>query len=60
MPICLLHLPEDQSVRDTKKYQKARVNYENFDPHEEDLFLLMKYKQAVNCSGIYSSNDEHH
>lgn len=40
MPICLLHLPEDKSVRDTKKYQKARANYENFDPHEEDHFLI--------------------
>lgn len=40
MPICLLHVPDDQSGREAKKYQKARVNYENVDPHEEDLFFI--------------------
>lgn len=38
MPICLLHLPNDKSGREAKKYQEARESYENFDPHEEDHF----------------------
>jgi hypothetical protein len=36
MPLCLLHLPEDKSGLDAKKYNDARLKYENFDQSEEN------------------------
>lgn len=38
MPLCLLHIPEDKSGKDAKKYQDEREQYENFNPIEEDHF----------------------
>ena len=31
MPLCLLHLPEDKSGLDSKKYEEARIAYESFE-----------------------------